>query len=92
MQFPLPDVTYILHNKNPLLNKFSPVQSSMGIPFRMVTLPDMIICELRLGEKQGEGERVFSFQGVGTGLCYKMRWETGGCPRNAPGFWMESPK
>lgn len=60
MQFPLPDVTYILHNKNPLLNKFSPIQSSMGIPFRVVTQREMIICELCLGEQQGERGSFFS--------------------------------
>lgn len=61
MQFLLLDVTYILHNKNPLLNKLSPTQSSMGIPFRMVMLHEMIICELCLGEKQGAGKRFFCF-------------------------------
>lgn len=59
-QFLLLDVTYILPNKNPSLNKFSPIQSSMGIPFRMAALREMIICELYLGEKQGEGESFFS--------------------------------
>lgn len=60
MQFPLPDVTYILHNKNPLLNKFSPIQSSTGVPSKMVMQREMIICELCLEEKQGERESFLS--------------------------------
>lgn len=68
MQFLLLDVTYILHNKNPLLNKFSPIQSSMGIPFRMVTQHEMIICELCLGGKQEKGRVSFQGAGVRAGL------------------------
>lgn len=64
----------------------------MGIPFRMVTLHDMIICELSLGGKQGERERVFFFQGAGTELGYKVRQELGHCLRNAAGFWVDSPQ
>lgn len=74
MQFLLLDVTYILHNKNPLLNKFSPIQLSMGIPFRMVMQREMIICELCLGEKQGEWESFFS----GDGDRARLKDETGG--------------
>lgn len=55
MQFLLLDVTYILHNKNLLLNKFFPTQSSMGIPFRMIMQHEMIVCELRLGENREKG-------------------------------------
>lgn len=76
MQFPLLDVTCILHNKNPLLNKLSPTQSSMGIPFRMVMLHEMIICELCCGEKQGAGRSSFSGGGDRSGL----RDETGDRP------------
>lgn len=68
MQLLLLDVTYILHNKNPLLNKFSPIQSSMGIPFRMVTQHEMIICEFCLGEKQGEGKSFFIGGGDRAGI------------------------
>lgn len=81
MQFPLPDVTYILHNKNPLLSKFSPIQSSMGIPSRMVMWREMIICELCLGEKQGERESFFSRGGDRAEISRKTRWGIGHCPR-----------
>lgn len=92
MQFPLPDVTYVLHNKNPLLNTFSPIQSSTGTPFRMVTQCEMIICELCLGEKQGERESFFSEGGSRAGL----QDETGGRSLSQVGTrgWMQlkSPK
>lgn len=43
----------------------------------MVTLHDMIICELRLGGKQGEGERVLLFFFSGGGNRAVLQDETG---------------
>lgn len=62
----------------------------MGIRFRMVTLHDMIICELCLGRKQGEGERVFCsfFRGWKQGCATRID----GRQAAVSGFWVEYPK
>lgn len=87
MQFLLPDVTYILHNKNLLLNKFSPLHWSTGIPFRMVMQHEMIIYEFCRGGEMRRGENFSSGSRDRVGL----QSETGHCPRCAAEGWLEPP-